>query len=317
MAHLTRAGRPWAAVLAALLALLPGSGAAEPDNVRRQIEAQAAGALAVLGLATVPNEAASTLSFSGGFASGTSGSGGAFRGSQFGGGFNPDGGPLYLEGFLGWNAYDPVRLFGTEGGGVDAGSDWQSAALTAGVGWDFPIGAGMVLRPILDVAIGNITADTPDDGPLEDVASFLDGGVTATGLGGALMIEGNWMLQRDWEVDATLRHSHMWLQTTDGPMSDFGSAEAITSSAWARLRVPTPWSALRRPMRAVGEAAFAGFGGDQAEVLGTTWLAQVGLGAEIDLREAKLPRITAARLMLRYTRGDHADGVSFGVSADF
>lgn len=299
--------------LVALCGLVPGAATAGPDGVRDQIEAQAAGALAMLGLASVPNEAASTLSFSAGGESGGAG----FRGSQFGGGGNPDGGPLYLEGFLGWNAYDPVFLFARGGETVEAGGDWQSAALTAGVGWDFPIGAGMVFRPILDVALGNITADTPGDGPVEDVVSFLDGGVTATGLGGALMVEGNWMLPGDWEVDATLRHSHMWLQTTDGPMSDFGSAEAITSSAWTRLRVPTPWQALRRPVRGVGELAFASYAGDQAEVMGTTWLAQVGLGAEIDLRAAKLPRITAARLLLRYTRGEEADGFSFGVSADF
>ena len=297
--------------LAALMALGPGMALAE--DPRDQIAAQAAGALAMLGLASVPNEAASTLSFSGGGESG----GANFRGSQFGGGFNPDGGPLYLEGFIGWNAYDPVFLFQKDGQTVEADSNWQSAALTAGAGWDFPIGAGMVLRPILDVAVGNITADTPGDGPVEDVVSFLDDGMTATGLGGALMVEGNWMLQNDWEVDATLRHSHMWLQTTEGPMSDFGSAEAITSSAWARLRVPTPWQALNRPLRGVGELAFASYAGDQAEVMGTTWLAQVGLGAEIDLRAAKLPKITAGRLMLRYTRGEEADGLSFGISADF
>lgn len=297
--------------LAAVLGLLPGLAAAQ--DARDQIRAQAAGALAMLGLASVPNEAASTLSFSGGGESGGAG----FRGSQFGGGFNPDGGPLYLEGFLGWNAYDPTFLFSRNGEKVQASGDWQSAALTAGVGWNFPIGAGMVLRPILDVAVGNITTDTAGDGPVEDVMSFLDDGVTATGLGGALMVEGNWMLQNDWEVDATLRHSHMWLQTTEGPMSDFGSAEAITSSAWARLRVPTPWQALRRPLRGVGEVAFASYAGDQAEVMGTTWLAQVGIGAEVDLRAAKLPKITAGRLMLRYTRGEEADGLSFGISADF
>ncbi|QYZ70727.1 hypothetical protein [Neotabrizicola shimadae] len=295
------------------MALMLAPATAKAQDVRDQIRAQAAGALALLGAATVPNEAASTLSFSGGTETG----GARFRGSQFGGGFNPDGSPLYLEGFLGWNSYDPVLLFDKDMVQGEAPTNWRSAALTAGVGWDFPIGAGMVFRPILDVAVGNITVDTPGDGPLEDVTSFLDDGVMATGLGGALMIEGNWMLRNDWEVDATLRHSHMWLQTTNGPLSAFGSAEAITSSAWARLRVPTPWQALRRPMRAVTEVAFASYTGDQAEILDTTWLAQIGIGAEIDLREAKLPWIDAGRLMLRYTRGDQVDGVSFGISADF
>lgn len=295
--------------MAALLVLAGGAARAEPD-AGRQIRAQAAGALAVLGMATVPNEAASTLSFSAGGESGGAG----FRGSQFGGGFNPGDGPLYVESFLGWNSYRPGRLFPGQDG---SDATWQSAALTAGLGWDFPIGHGMVFRPILDLALGNITVGQPGDGPLEDVASFLGDGVTAAGLGGALMVEGDWSLGPDRDLNASLRHSRMWLQATGSDSSRLGTAEAITSSAWARLRLPTPWSALRRPLRAVGEVALASYAGDQAEVLDTNWLAQVGLGAEIDLAAAKLPRVTAARVMLRYTRGDHADGVSLGFSLDF
>jgi hypothetical protein len=70
-----------AAGMAFVVAMLPDLARADPQIARlsADVEARAAGALAVLGLAAVPSETASTLAFS-------SASDGNFRSSQFGGG---------------------------------------------------------------------------------------------------------------------------------------------------------------------------------------------------------------------------------------
>lgn len=313
-----RAGRtgpaPWAAAaLLALAAPAPAQPRSDPDT-EALIEAQAAGALAMLGMTAVPNGAGSTLSFSGGSASGP---GADFRATQLGGGFHPGEGPLYVEVYLGWNAFDPAIL-DHDAAPDSARLNWQSAALTGGIGWDFPIAPGLVARPILDVALGTVTPEqNADDGPLGDLGSWLDGGLRAAGIGGALMLEGNWTVFGDWELDGTLRHSRMWLRPTGGDNDVVGEAQAITTSAWGRLRAPMPWQAFGRPLRSVSEVGLASLTGDQADALQTDWVLQLGVGAELDLGQTDLPLLSAARLMLRYTKAEQADGLAFGVSVDF
>jgi hypothetical protein len=310
------AGRGRAAVAAAVLAgLLAGAGRADPlpRSAEAEIRARAAGALAVLGLAAIPSETARTLSFIGGSDS-------PFRSAQFGGGSTWRDGPLYLEGYLGWNAYDPVFVFS---GGAEASTtleaQWKSVAFTGGVGWDVPLDADVTFRPILTLTLGNITSDTagPGEGLAEEILSFLDGGMTVGGLGAALMLEYSHSFSGGWKLDGTLRHSQLYLEPVGGDREVVGHAEAFTTALWGRVTVPTRLRLAGHPLRAVGEASIGHYGGDQAEVLDTTWLFQAGAGAEIGLEEAGLGPVRTGRIMLRYTRGDRLEGLSLGLSASF
>lgn len=303
----------FAALTAVLLLAVPV--AAQQSSDGTSIEAEAAGALAAFGLIAVPSEAASAISFESGV---DQRKGARFRSSQIGGGFSPDDGPLYFEGYLGWNTYDPVFVFS---GGQDTSSvraEWRSVALTGGVGWNFELDHGVIFRPIFNVSLGNITSEErKSDGLAGEIGSFLGGGMTAGGVGGSLVLASNRVWRNGWETDATLRHSQLYLKPIAGDSDVVGSAKAFTTALWTRLRTPTEYTAFGYPVRSVSEFAIGSYSGDQDEVLDSAWLMQIGVGAELDLEESTLPWISSGRLMLRYTRGEHLDGVSFGFGVSF
>jgi hypothetical protein len=295
-----------------LIACLPAQAQTASPRNTDEIEARAAGALAVLGLAAVPTETASTLSFIGR-------DDGEFRSAQFGGGSTVQGGPLYLEGYLGWNAYDPVFVFSGGSETTTLEAQWKSVAFTGGVGWDFPLQGGVIFRPILIGTLGNITSDISDadEGLAEEITSFLNGGMTVGGIGGSLMLDYTRRYANGWRLDGTLRHSRLYLEPIAGDREVVGHATAVTTALWTRLTLPTRLQAMGRPVRAVSEVSVGYFGGDQGEVLDTAWLAQVGAGAEVDLADTDLPWVKTGRVMLRYARGSRLEGVSLGVSASF
>lgn len=285
------------------------------------IEKRASGALAIFGLAAVPSETASTLFLD----TGQEGDNGTdFRAGQFGGGFTwSDEFPLYLEGYVGWNRYDPVFLFsnGTEQRRTQA--KWNSFALSGAVGWDFKLSENLVLRPMGLISVGTVASDFVLGGAFignkldKDVAFLRDGNLTAGGLGGALALAYNERWDNDWEVDLTLRHTQLYLKPIGGDKDVTASAEAITTALWSRVRVPTGYKAFDRPVRAVGEFSVGYYGGDQREIFNTPWLAQVGFGGEIDVSKTGLPWVTTARAMLRYTKGENVEGFSFGLAVSF
>lgn len=310
------AARPMRAALLALgLACLPASGQTQEALSIEAIEQNAGDALAVLGMAALPSETASALSVNGGI----NGAGDTqFRTSQLGGGDTIDGTPIYLEGYIGWNSYDPVYVFSK---GEEKSKDrvtWQGVAATGGIGWDFPLSDSLTFRPILNASLGNITSQSEvPEGIGNEIASLLDSGLTVGGLGASAVLAYHDTWRQTWEVDATLRQTQLYLTPIAGDKDVVGDAHAWATGLWSRLRIPTGFSAFQRPLRSVSEFSLGQFGGDQGEVLDTTWLMQAGVGAEFDLAETTVPFVSRARLMLRYTRGDRLQGLSLGFSADF
>jgi hypothetical protein len=291
------------------------------DVLGRQIEKRASGALAILGLAAVPSETASTLFLD----TGQEGNSGTdFRAGQLGGGFTwSEEFPLYLEGYVGWNRYDPVFIFSEGAEQRKTQAKWNSFAASGAVGWDFKLSENVVLRPLAMVALGTVASDITLGGlfignKLGKDAEFLrDGSLTAGGLGGALAVAYNERWENDWEADVTLRHTRLYMQPIAGDKDVVASAQSITTALWSRLRIPTGYKAFDRPVRAVGEFSVGYYGGDQQEFFNTPWLVQVGFGGEVDVSKTKIPWVTTSRLMMRYTKGENVDGFSVGLAVSF
>lgn len=284
----------------------------------KKIEDRASGALALLGFAAVPSETASTLFLDTGQEGDT---GTDFRAGQFGGGFTwSEEFPLYLEGYLGWNRYDPVFIFSDGTTQRKTEAKWNSFAASGAVGWDFKLSENLVLRPLGLVALGVVASDVTLGGLFlgnkfdKEVDFLKDGSLTAGGLGGALSLAYNQRWENDWEADLTLRHTRMYLEPIAGDKDVVGSAEAITTGLWSRLRIPTGYRAYGRPVRAVSEFSLGHYAGDQSEIFNTPWIEQIGFGGEIDVSETKIPLVTTSRVMFRYTKGENVEGFSIGLA---
>lgn len=292
--------------------------AAEVRLTGTALRENANGALAVLGLSVVPNETASTLSLEA--SSGDT----KFKASQLGGAFTvSDEVPIYLEGFIGLARYDPTFVFSKGSETAVVSPKWTSITGTAGIGWDFRLSEELVLRPIFNFSLGHIESDLSLAGRYFSAQSgrelrFLqDGRLDAYGLGGSLMLD--WERYReDYEIDVELRYTHIRLQTF-GETSDIvaGHSDAITLGLWSRLRVPTGWTAFGGPIRAVGEFSGGAFIGDQAEVIDSPLLGQIGGGIEFDFAEVGWLPIERTRFMARYVFGRSITGVSLGLGITF
>lgn len=292
------------------------------DVVAFSVERHAASALALLGISAVPSETASSLMLD----TGTRPNGGTdFRAAQLGGGFTvSEGFPLYLEGYIGYNRYNPDLLL-TDGAEVaPLNLKWTGIAATGGIGWDFPLGEHVVLRPMLNLTLGQILSDTAfvaafiADRIGADDANFLrDGGLTAGGLGGSLVLDYNQRWPNDLEADVTLRYTNIELRPIGGDRDVVAQASAETLALWSRLRMPTGLEAFGSPFRTVAEFSASWLPGDQGEILNTDWLAQVGYGIELDVSKTGVPLIRQGRLMLRYTKGEVLDGYGIGLAVSF
>ena len=285
--------------------------------VRRQAE----GALAVIGVAALPSETASALVFDTGSNPDRAYD---FRAGQLGGGFAvSEAFPLYLEGYLGWNRYDPVLLLSDAGRTSALPLKWTSVAATGGIGYQFALTENLSFRPLVHIVLGRVQSDISVGAQVianrlgidTDVARA--GGVTAGGGGASLTLAYNRRWENDYELDVTLRHTHLELKPIAGNKDLLARADAITTGLWSRLRIPTGYRAFSRPVRTVAEFSASYLPGDQGEVLGEDWLFQVGAGGEIDISETWVPWVTTARIMARYTRGEQLEGYSLGIAVSF
>lgn len=319
---LCRAPAPASLGAAALCAALAASANAEDAPARltatEDVPRLASGALSIMGLSMVPSETASTL-----LLDSSSGEGFDFSAGQFGGAFTVSADlPLYLEGFLGWSRYDPVFIFsnGVEDARVPA--KWNTIAATGGIGWDFPLRDGLVLRPIVNVALGHMESDLSVAGRvLERLGGadldFLDRGrLTALGLGASVMLDFERRTEA-YELDSELRWTHVHLEPAFGSSPIAAGADAMTLGMWNRLRVPTGFTVLRRPLRGVAELSGSLLPGDQGDALRTGWLVQWGLGLEIDFSDSAMPLISRGRIVARHVFGAHLHGASIGIAASF
>ena len=118
------------------------------------------------------------------------------------------------------------------------------------------------------------------------------------------------------EIDIELRYTNIPIQTFDTSQGYQGSADSQSLGLWARSRIPTPFTVLDRPLRAVFELAHTEFLGNLRGALGFDSLSSVGTGLEID-RSASDPLFTRVRLMFRYQFGQNVQGTSIGIAASF
>ena len=229
--------------------------------------------------------------------------------------------PLYLEGNAAYSRFDPVfaATDGTGQGFVPV--EWEAVSATGGIGWDFRISERWVVRPIVNVMLGTVASDLAiakwwfNNNRNGDL-TFLDGGrMKVYGVGGALMLEYETSAP-EAEDNFQLRYTNVQLNSYDTPnLSVAGHAKAENVSLWARRRVPTPWTALQRPVRWVFEGAYTNFLGDQRE-LGVKHMASLGLGIELDSSATDI-WVTRWRALVRYKFGENVHGVALGLAVSF
>jgi hypothetical protein len=245
---------------------------------------------------------------------------------QFGSGFTvADSFPLYMEGFLGFNRYDPTFVASNGQEERKIPTKWNTFTGTGGLGWDFgvPFVSDLKLRPIFNFSLGHVASDSAIAGRLiqfrtDRVLHFLNNGrLNAYGLGGSAVLEYT-RYREAYEIETNVRYTNILLQSF-GDSSDAvkGSSDAATVSFWLRWRQPIPGlAALRKPVRYVIELANTTYLGDEAGVLGFNYLSSIGVGPELDISAINLifPRV---RFIVRYLVGQDVMGVSGGISADW
>lgn len=286
------------------------------------VQRQAGGVLALLGISAIPDSTASALNFRVGSGQDNRA---LFQASQVSGGFTwSEDFPLYLEGSIGYDRYNPDILVIGDGESARLRPKWTGIAATGGIGWDFKLAENLWLRPIANVTLGQVVTDTQyiaqfiaDRLPEADVHFLRDGGLTAGGLGGSLALVYNRLWDSGVEADAVLRYTDIHLTPIGGDKDVMASASARTLALWSRLRTPNSMTAFGSPLRTVYELSASWLPGDQGEILDTDWLLQVGLGQEIDVRQTRLPWITAGRVVFRYTLGERLSGYGLGLAVSF
>ena len=290
------------------------------DMLFGAVKRNAESALSVYGISAVPSETASTLIFE----SGSDENKVSFSATQLGGGFTlSESFPLYAEGFIALNRYDPKLILsaGTQSSLLPL--KWTTVAATGGVGWDFKLTDNLVLRPMAHVSLGRVQSDLSVGATFIaeklglDVSFLEDGGLTVGGIGGSLGLDYNKRWEDDYEIDVTLRYTHLLLEPIAGDKEIAASAEAITTGLWSRLRIPTGYDLWERPVRGVTEFSASWLPGDQGTALNTRWLIQAGAGMEIDFSETWVPLVTTTRVVARYTYGETLHGFGVGLAASF
>ena len=229
--------------------------------------------------------------------------------------------PLYLEGTLAINRYNPSFTDGIGNNALNVPVHWNSITGTGGIGWDFPITDKLRFRPIANVMLGHLESDLSIASRIIENRTgvdmqFLNGGrMNSYGLGGSVMLDyENYMPHQ--EIDVELRYTNIPVRTFDSSTAVQGSADSQSVAIWARSRVPTPVTLLDRPLRAVFELAHTEFLGDLRGALGFNSLSSVGTGIELD-RSASDPIFSRIRLVFRYQFGLNVHGTSIGLAASF
>ncbi|WP_424970464.1 autotransporter outer membrane beta-barrel domain-containing protein [Dinoroseobacter sp. S76] len=284
----------------------------------RAVEEQAAEALAIFGLIAVPNDAASTISLDG--------AGGAtdLLSIQTGGGFRvSEEFPLYLEGFAGFQRYDPRFVLSNGTDSSETFARWNAAAVTGGAGWEFDISERFVIRPMVHLTLGTVVSDLELGAKFignqvdKDLDFLIDGSLTAGGYGAS--ISGVYeLLREDYEFEFSARLSHMELRTISSSSDVDASSDVSVASFWTRYRRPIDgWRAFDQPVRWVVDGSLGIYEGGPNEFPGIDWLAGIGAGLELDVSETKLIFTERARLMARYYFGEKYRGYGLGISISF
>ena len=286
----------------------------------QQQQENAAGSLAILGLAGIPDDSASAISLQ----SNTDNRDYDFKSAQLGGGFRlAEGVPIYLEGYIGYARYDPVLTFSGTGETNLLPLKWTSLALTGGVGYQFDIGEFWKLTPMAHISVGRTQSDASIGA--QAIANrlgldrdYLDsGGIWAGGAGGSMTVAYEKSLSNDREFEASLRYTHIEYWPIGDNEDLLVESTAANAVLWSRYRFTTGKRMFGRPVRWVGDLSVSYLIGDQALVLGTDWLARVGGGIEVDLSDTWVPWVSTTRFMVRYYGSDTVNGFSAGIGISF
>jgi len=226
---------------------------------------------------------------------------------------------LYLEGTLSFGRYDPTFADNEAGVTQSIQVKWDSVLATGGVGWDFPLARNLVIRPIFNLSLGRVESEARTAPPATAGRAALEflrqGQLNAAGVGGSVMLDYE-RYGTESDVDVELRYSSIHLQSFQSSSAVQGHSLAQTASLWSRLRAPTGWVALERPVRYVLEYAYTRFLGDLDGALGFSYVNSFGAGLELDTRryDAYASRV---RLLLRYKLGGNVTGWAVGLGASF
>ncbi|NRB35679.1 MAG: autotransporter outer membrane beta-barrel domain-containing protein [Rhodobacteraceae bacterium] len=284
------------------------------------IRQNAEGVLALYGVSALPDDSASTLVLD----TGQTDREYDFRASQLGGGFAvAQDFPLYLEGYVAYNRYDPVLFLSDSGTTSEIPLKWTTVSATGGIGWKFSMGEYWSFRPLVHFSLGRVQSDASIGATL--IAdrlgldtSFIDGGgITVGGLGGSAALAFNRRWPSDHEFDAQLRYSYLELRPIGGDKDILAQSVAETTAFWTRYRWPTGAQLWNRPVRLVVDGSASYLSGDQGQALGTDWLARLGVGGEVDFSETWVPWVTTTRLMVRGSVGEDLRGFSVGLGVSF
>ncbi len=310
-------------ILLFIMLLLAQSASAQSVLERafeKQQQENAAGSLAILGLAGIPDDSASAISLQ----SNTDNRDYDFKSAQLGGGFRlAEGVPIYLEGYIGYARYDPVLTFSGTGDTTRIPLKWTSLALTGGVGYQFDIGEYWKMTPMAHISVGRTQSDASVGA--QAIANrlgldrdFLEsGGIWAGGAGGSMTVSYEKALSNDREFEASLRYTHIEYWPIGDNEDLLVESTAANAVLWSRYRFPTGKRMFGRPVRWVGDLSLSYLIGDQSLVLGTDWLARVGGGIEVDLSDTWVPWVSTTRFMVRYYGSDTVNGFSAGIGISF
>lgn len=237
-----------------------------------------------------------------------------------GGGTMSENFPLYLEGTIALNRYNPTFV-STSSTPISIPVKWNSISGTGGIGWDFRLNEQFKLRPIFNVSLGHVESDlsiasrliTNKTGYSLD---FLDNGrLNAYGLGGSIVLDYE-DYRPDQENEFELRYTNIQLTSFDSSKSVEGHSESQSLGLWSRRRVPTGYTLLGSTVRSVLEFAHTQYLGESRGALGFNFLSSVGAGLELDIKDYDI-FFTRARLMIRYQFAPDITGYSIGVAASF
>lgn len=288
------------------------------QSIGDQIRQQASATLALMSYMVVPDVTTSSLSIRNADTGNPS-----VAMTQLGGGFTWSRDvPLYMEGNAAYVRFDP-RFLITNGSETRAlPVRWNAASVAVGVGWDFPMAEDLVLRPIAILSYGRVVSDVKAglwlaEYKTDTQLSFLDGGkLQEYGGGGALMLDYERQRpERDLDLEVRYTRVDLHLHSDDAPnMKDTARAESL--NIWGRVRTPTGFLLLDRPLRSVLELTHTEYLAGQTNLLGFTRLTSLGLGVEVDFT-AYESFVTRGRLVGRYLRGQGVEGWSLGMAISF
>ncbi|HET7793690.1 MAG TPA: hypothetical protein VFL64_09930 [Rhizobacter sp.] len=288
-----------------------------PRVLGSNIRDQATAVLSLMSYTIVPDVTTSSLSMSN-----TSTGNPSLLMTQLGGGFTVSrDAPVYLEGNAAYTRFDPRFLVSSGTEQREVPTRWNSVTLTVGVGWDFPLARDLVLRPILMYSAGRVASDLSVgawyiERNSKSELSFLDGGsMEARGGGASLMLDFE-RARPERDTDLEIRYSQLRLSTHSDNEEMNTTVTAKSLNIWGRLRTPTGYVVLDRPLRSVLELTHSNFLGGQAGDTGFNALTSLGVGMEVDLT-AYEQFVTRARAVVRYLRGSSVEGWSLGLAVSF